>query len=146
MNNVINFPLNGLQIGQTFSTRGANLDDFGNVEYQLGLRHLRLEKWSQAAFEEVTGFEWISLDNVTEIENFKTNLSGRKIWVSHSLENDLPAANMVMGDKVSDVLRAIDEALDMHLSEAEKNHGRTCFLEDLDWMEDDDNIRVCLGS
>ena len=65
MNNVINFPLNGLQIGQTFSTRGANLDDFGNVEYQLGLRHLRLEKWSQAAFEEVTGFE-TALNEISE--------------------------------------------------------------------------------
>ena len=143
--------------------------DFGEIDDALGLQHLRLDYWSQAAFEEVTGFEWISLMDANEIRNFKTNLKGRKIWVAnHTIDNDCDAdknwsSAVVKTDKLIDVLLAIDEALNNHLSEREKFGGRNCFLEAMEFMsttaeriherlglngffENEDDILIGLGS
>jgi len=117
-----------------------DIDTCMDVQEDLGLRHLRIDDWSQGAFLEVTGLEWISLWDANEIRNFKTNLKGRKIWVAnHTFDNELdPDKNwssaIVKTEKLSDVLLAIDEALDNHLSEREKFGGRTCFLETMEFM------------
>ena len=69
-------------------------------------------------------------------------VKGIKVWVNHGFENaGVWHCATVAGNSVGAVLLAVEKALDRHLVGAERDGGRSCFLEDLLLVEQNDFTR-----
>ena len=117
----------------TYVCETCDFPDFGRTEHTLGLR-LRLDSACRSA-RQPNARVWqkggLSLGKPRCLGVFLP-VKGIKVWVNHGFENaGVWHCATVAGNSVGAVLLAVDKALDRHLVGAERDGGRSCFLEDL---------------
>ena len=104
------------------------------------LQHLRLDDVCLTAFSKISGYAEIPFYDPAVLEA-STPLEGARVWVKHSLKNEVPACAEISGDTIGDILLAIDYALGLQLTEEELYGGRSCFLEGAYFPAQDDYTR-----